>query len=130
MDLFDDLPEPGDYTYNKYIFFFSPIDLFSDTFPLFFIIEKEKTTELLEPKIESWDNANVDMFSDLPVPSNTEVNRGVKRKLDESENDSPQEETGKMVFLYNSLLNVNIKILSTICRAILLLNFICFHLRL
>lgn len=109
---------------------FFPIELFSDTFPLFFIIEKEKTSELLEPKIESWDNANVDMFSDLPVPSNTEVNRGVKRKLDESENDSPQEETGKMVFLYNSLLNVNIKILSNICRVILLLNFICFHLRL
>lgn len=84
---------------NKYIFFVFFLKLFSDTFPLFFIftIEKEKTSEILQPKIESWDNANVDMFSDLPVPSNTEVNRGVKRKLEESENDALQEETGKMV---------------------------------
>lgn len=110
MDLFDDLPEPGNYTYNKYLFFVFFVKLFSDTFPLFFIVEKEKTSEPLQPKIESWDNASVDIFSDLPVPSNTEVNRGVKRKLEESENDAPQEETGKMVFLYNSLLNVKYQI--------------------
>lgn len=40
------------------------------------------------------------MFSDLPVPSNTEVNRGVKRKLEESENDAPQEETGEILLLF------------------------------
>lgn len=85
---------------NKYIFFVFSLKLFSDTFFFIFTIEKEKPSEILQPKIESWDNANVDMFSDLPVPSNTEVNRGVKRKLEESENDAPQEETGEILLLF------------------------------
>lgn len=80
--------------------------MFSDTFSVFFVTEKDKTSDLLQPKIESWGNANLDIFSDLPVPSNIEVNRGVKRKLDESENNAPQEEIGKMVFLCRSLLYV------------------------
>lgn len=63
MDLFDDLPEP----------------------------ETVKRPESLLPtKTQSWDNVKVDFFADLPLPSCTPENKGVKRKIEESFNDTAQ----------------------------------------
>ncbi|GIY17097.1 hypothetical protein CDAR_37781 [Caerostris darwini] len=59
MDLFGDLPEPGK---GKDI--------------------AEESSVV--PESQSWDTANVDFFSDLPVPSSTTEFRGIKRKLDDN----------------------------------------------
>ncbi|GIY12236.1 hypothetical protein CEXT_8121 [Caerostris extrusa] len=59
MDLFGDLPEPGK--------------------------GKDVAEESsVVPESQSWDTANVDFFSDLPVPSSTTEFRGTKRKLEDN----------------------------------------------
>jgi len=55
MDLFEDLPEPG--------------------------TQKDSSNSV--PEIHSWGNADIDIFSDLPVPTAIDENRGVKRKSEE-----------------------------------------------
>lgn len=63
------------------------------------MIEKEKKSNSSNSTTLSWNNADLDFFSDLPLPSTTVENKGIKRKLDECDADVSINESGKIIYV-------------------------------